>query len=101
MNCLLCDCSEFVPCIDGATGEACSWTHLAPGVFSVTGTDGICSFCAESNAPLMEDLARNVRAAIVDALKRGAVPRPIQQPLVELASEADVAAVLRTRGAGR
>lgn len=99
MNCLICGCSEFAPCVDGASQETCGWAQFAPGVITLTGVQGICSFCAEVNAPLMEDLARNVHAGIVNALRLGHLKPPDEPRLIELATDAEVNEILRTRRA--
>lgn len=53
MTCAVCGCSEFNPCIDEETGEACGWQE-----------PGLCTFCyfeqhysgpePDDDAPLVE-----------------------------------------------
>lgn len=73
MNCCrVCGCSMLDPCIDVETGETCGWS-----------VPGLCTFCAE----LDTDLA--------DSLRRGFLEPGSDEPLVELASEADADRLIR------
>lgn len=77
MICIGCDCSEFDPCID-ELGETCAWVFHPDGP--------LCSFCAEVAAGVRD--ADDIEEALDD------------QPLVQLASDAQCDAFLRGRRAG-
>ncbi len=96
ITCIICGCSEFEPCIDGATGETCAWL---PGFvdYNKTGADreasGLCTFCAEEAARERIQCGIPPFDGDEDLIERDA-------PLVELVSEGEADRFLRARRAG-
>jgi hypothetical protein len=119
ITCIVCGCTDTDPCLGGAwcethnpgtcdgTGpscviraeETCHWIEFAPGVITFNG-GGLCSFCAEENQGVMEDIGRGFHAALHEALDRGLLKPDGNEPLVELVSDAEATRFLRARRAG-
>jgi hypothetical protein len=72
--CRICECTEFTPCIIEATGETCAWADESRT---------LCNFCA--------DMQRDMR----DAFDQGYDRADGDEPLVQLATEADLDELLR------
>lgn len=100
ITCIVCGCTDAVPCIDEATGETCMWTPIptAPGVavMQIHG-GGICSFCAEE---IDGDSDEAFRGQLRTALEAG-FDKPSDDerdaPLVELFSDVEADRFLRAR----
>ncbi len=72
--CRICQCTEFTPCIVEETGETCSWADESRT---------LCDFCAD------------MKVALSDSVLEGFDRPDSDEPLVQLATEADLNQLLR------
>jgi hypothetical protein len=108
ITCIVCGCTDDNACVDGTTGESCSWVPIPTGpgiaVMQING-GGICSFCAEEMAGYdgstdgNEEFPAQMRAALERGFNKPSDDER-DAPLVELVSDAEADRFLRARRAG-
>jgi hypothetical protein len=64
--CRICGCSEFMPCVDEVTGEACAWANAECD---------LCTFCAE--------FAAAAKAAFMEGYMEPGEDEPLVVPATE------------------
>jgi hypothetical protein len=104
LGCILCGRTDDDACLN-ETGETCAWVELAPGVLILDQGEraggGLCSFCAAQ----LERSTSEDQAYVAGLIREGLSSQSFEawkaaQPMVELVTEAQANAYLRTRVAG-
>ena len=85
MECRVCGCTEFDPCVDEETGETCGWVLPVANPENFQEARPICSFCYELQEMVRDADGQRVPFADED------------EPLVQLATEADLNQIIRER----
>lgn len=83
MECRVCGCSEFDPCVDEETGETCGWAEVDPNPQNFPAMRPICTFCYQLQEQVRD--ADGQRVAFADE----------DEPLVQLATEGDLNQIIR------
>lgn len=83
MECRVCGCSEFDPCVDEETGETCHWAEVDPNPQNFQALRPLCSFCKE------------LQQAIQLSVDEGYNGPDGDEPLVQLATDGDLNEMIR------
>ena len=83
MECRVCSCTEFDPCVDEETGETCHWAEVDPNPVDFQAARPLCSFC------------KALQDAVQLAYGEGYEQPDSDEPLVQLATEGDLDEMIR------